>query len=115
MQPRQGHRRRVVRPHSRWPGRAAEPLAEQRSPAEWPGQGWTESIAERRVSALDAVRSRADALATGRRVGGELTSNGTELLPSVDPVQPGRGAVGVRAGAPAPERGGPCREPGGRH
>ena len=84
------------------------PKRSLKSLAEWPGQGWTESIAERRFSALDAVPSRADAQATGRRLGGEMASSGEQPLLVVGPVQPGREAVGVRAGAPAPERGGPC-------
>jgi len=52
-----------------------------------------------------------------RRVGGsEVTC--LERVRGSFPVTrprrgPGRGAVGVRAGAPAPERGGPCRDPGG--
>jgi hypothetical protein len=88
-------------------GRAAEPMAEHKSLTEWPGQGWTESIAERRGSALDTDRSRADAQPWGRRLGGELMADRSQPVPISTLMPPGRRAVGVRAGAPAPERGGP--------
>ncbi len=48
-------------------GRATEPIAEHKSLAEWPGQGWTESIAERRVALL--MRSGVGRMLK-RRVGG---------------------------------------------
>ena len=61
-------------------------------------------------SAVDVVRSRADAQASGRRLGGQLAREWCRRGPRVPRLAWPVSGGGARR-REAPERGGPCREP----